>query len=111
MIYNNHHTESDIQAFGGYSADPTTGLPQFSSTKDQVDNIVLKATKDVFKYVDTLLKTHQKQILDYSVWYRDRNFSIATYEEYIQLILCHCIVHSQFLAGNVQWEVVPFIRT
>ena len=110
MFYDSHTTQQDISAFGSYTLDPTNGLPIFNTSPQQINDIIIESSKDVFKFVDILLQQHQKQILDYCVWYRDRNSNPASYEEYIQLVSCHCVVRSEFLAGNVQWNIVPFIR-
>jgi hypothetical protein len=103
-----HVAHRDIVTFGSSTIDDN-GMSTFDVTPEQLNAIVIESASDVFKYLDVLLISQQKQILDYSVWYRDRNPPPETYEEYIQLVTCHCIVHSQFLAGNLLWTVVPFV--
>lgn len=97
----------DTQQYGS-AVEAEDGNITFDITPDQLSAILLKATKDVFVYVDQLLREYQKQILDYCVWYREKSSNLEDYAEYIQLVACHCVVHSQFLAGNVAWNVVPF---
>lgn len=102
-----HEKHNDSSIYGSSSMDDD-GTPSISVTPEQLVNIIVKSSQDVFKYVDMLLNEHQKHILDYSVWYREKYPNPTTYEEYIQLVGCHCIVHSQFLSGRVVWNVIPF---
>jgi hypothetical protein len=102
-----HQKHTDLNFYGQSSMDDD-GNTQLNITPDQLTNIIVKSAKDVFKYIDMLLVEHQKQILDYSVWYREKYPNPTTYEEYIQLIACHAIVHSQFMSGSVTWNIVPF---
>lgn len=103
-----HEAHTDPVLYGTSTVDEE-GVPTFDINSDQLENIILKATQDVFSHIDKLLETQQRMILDYCVWYREK-YSNATdsYEQYIQLVACHCVVHSEFLAGNMPWVVVPF---
>ena len=104
-----HDKYTDVTTYGSSNIDDE-GLPSINTTSDQKLNIVTRATKDVFKYLDVLVREHQKSILDYSCWYRERHAGgLSTYEEYIQLATTHCIVHAEFLAGNVPWSITPFV--
>jgi hypothetical protein len=103
-----HLAHSSTTQFGSSKTDEN-GMITFNITPNQLTCIIIEAARDVFKYLNVLLNNQRKQILDYAVWYRDRFPSPESYEEYIQLVTCHCIVHSQFLAGSVDWNVVPFV--
>jgi hypothetical protein len=106
-----HEVYTDSTKYGTTDVDPNTG-DVVSSTSNATQNklIVYRAIKDVFLHLDCLLQRQPRSILDYAVWYRERNSSnLDTYAKYIQLVTCHCIVHSDFLAGNIRWEVLDFI--
>eukprot|EP00798_Chlamydomonas_sp_ICE-L_P012977 gene12977-biopygen3906 len=47
-------------------------------------------------------------VLDYAVWYREKHTCWDTYENYITMLACNCIVHTDFLAPGVTWELVTF---
>ncbi|KAJ3299507.1 hypothetical protein HK104_008696 [Borealophlyctis nickersoniae] len=104
-----HHVYNDTANFGSSTMD-ANGSVTISTTPAHQLNIVVQAIKDSFRYLDALLTVQQKAIIDYSCWYRERNGNtLSTYEEYIQLVTCHCIVHGEFLAPNVVWAVTPFV--
>ena len=105
-----HEVYNDINKYGTSDVDPDTGdVISSSCTSDQNKQIVIRAIEDVFHYLNQLLEQHPRSILDYAVWYREKNDKVETYARYIQLVTCHCIVHSDFLAGNIRWEVVEFV--
>lgn len=104
-----HTAYNDPVKYGSSSIDPL-GLPTINTTPDQQTEIVVQTVKDCFRYLDQLLLQQQKSIIDYSCWYRERySRNLSTYEDFIQLVTCHCIVHAEFLAPNVPWTVVPFV--
>ena len=102
---------TDTVKYGSTEIDPDTGdVASSSSTADQNKSTVLRAIKDVFLYLDLLLHQQPRSILDYAVWYCEKKSSyLDSYAKYIQLVTCHCIVHSDFLAGDVRWEVLEFV--
>ena len=50
---------------------------------------------------------HQRSILEYCVWYRERPLS-WTYPEIITCATANCVVHSNFMSPNVTWSLVEF---
>lgn len=106
-----HETYNDPIKYGSSVVDPDTG-DVISSENNSCQNteIVIKSLQDIFIYLDLILLQQPRSILDYAVWYREKHSDkLDTYEKYIQLVTCHCIVHSDFLAGNIRWEIIPFI--
>ena len=106
-----HEVYTDTVKYGSTEVDPDTGdVVTSSSTATQNKSTVLRAIKDVFLYLDSLLQQQPRSILDYAVWYRENKpTDLGSYAKYIQLVTCHCIVHSDFLAGNFKWEVLEFV--
>ena len=106
-----HQIYTDTKKYGSSEIDPDTGdVVSSTCTSDQNKAIVLRAIKDIFLYLDVLLQTQPKSILDYAVWYREKHGSdVCTYADYVQLVTCHCIVQSDFLVGSVCWEVQEFV--
>ena len=79
------------------------------STAEQNKRIVLQAVKDVFLHLNSILIQQLRSILDYDIWYREKySTDITTCSQYIQLVTANCIVDSDFLAGNMKWEVSIF---
>ena len=67
---------------------------------------IAQACVDVLATLDLILVKYGRSVLDYAVWFRETRPSEATYREYIAVIACHSIVHSNFLAPGVTWDVV-----
>jgi hypothetical protein len=65
------------------------------------------ATRDVFICAEQIIFRHRRSLLDYCVYHRERG-DLSKYEGYIHLVACHCLVHSNFLAPTVQFEMVEF---
>lgn len=105
-----HEAHADMVKFGS-SWTNNDGLPTISTTPEQQTAIVVQAIRDTFAYLDTLLRTQQKMILDYACWYREKHSTmLETYADYFQLVTCHCIVHSEFFAPSIPWVIVPFTQ-
>lgn len=104
-----HQVYTDTSKFGSSGKDANGNVVPNTSPSQQTA-IVAQAIQDVFRYLEQLLHAQQKAIIDYACWYRERHGkSFAKYEDYIQLVTTHCIVHSEFLAPNVSWNVTPFV--
>ena len=64
---------------------------------------------DIMRHLDQIFTAHKRSVLDYAVWYREKKHKDAdTYAHFIQLVTCHCIVHADFLAPGITYDVVPF---
>jgi hypothetical protein len=105
-----HAVYDDHDKFGSSCVDTDTGdVISSDNTSEQNKQVVVKSIEDIFLYLDTLLHQHPRSILDYAVWYREKHCDkLDTYEKYIQLVTCHSIVHSDFLAGNIRWDIIKF---
>lgn len=104
-----HKVYDDIDKFGSSVVDPNTGdVVSSIGTSDQNKNIVKQAINDVFHSLNSILRQYPREILDYAVWFCEKHsFSSDTdYATYIQIVTCRVIVHSDFLAGNIDWRVV-----
>ena len=69
----------------------------------------LQAVLDIIRHLDQIFQANKRVVLDYAVWYRDKNKEVDTYTQFIQLVTCHCIVHSDFLAPGVTYPIVHFV--
>ena len=103
-------TNGQIRDPGEYGriATDDEGLVNVEMTHQQKLKCVLAATRDVMACLDKIGTHHQRSVLDYAVWYRDKHPERTTYSELITLTTCHCIVHTDFLAPNQRWELVQF---
>jgi hypothetical protein len=76
-------------------------------SQQQITNILKYGTVDVFTCAEQIIQTHRRSVLDYAIFHRELNRH-STYEEYIHLMACHCLVHSNFHAPNVSFKLVDF---
>jgi len=98
-------TARDPATFGAVAYDPEGQLTA-QPTQAQKFEAILQACKDVIGTLDLILTTHGRAVLDYAVWFRETHKAETTYSEYIAVMTCHNIVHSNFLAPGVTWAVV-----
>lgn len=80
-------------------------LIQHSS--QQIVNILKYAAVNVFQCAEQIITRSRRCVLDYAIFHRELGKQ-ATYEEYIHLVACHCLVHSNFHAPNIQFPAVDF---
>lgn len=103
-------TYNDAQTYG--SLTPDGGL---TMTKQQKIACYRRATRDVLKTVADITERHQRSVIDYAMWYRERvqppdehANPTEAYAHYITRLACHCIVHSEFMYGAVNYDLVRF---
>lgn len=105
--------------FDGYSRAPEMfgrmiipveegGIATFDMNEDQRVAAVVQACKDVIFTLDLILSSYECSVLDYACWYREKHPETDTYSQLITLVCCHCIVHSDFLAPNISYELVVY---
>ena len=94
--------ESD--QFGSIEKD---GGVRYAWTNEQLLNMLKYATREVFLCAEEIISRHRRSLLDYCVFYREKD-KTDTYESYIHLVACHCLVQSNFLAPTVHFDEVPF---
>ena len=82
------------------------GIPNM--TGPQKIEAIMQAIVDIFITINAILVKHQRGVLDYAIWYRERAGDADTYSKYITLVACHCIVHANLLVPTITWERVEF---
>jgi hypothetical protein len=102
-----NYKQRDPARFGHFSED-ADGTVNFSMTTDQKLNVIEEGIRDIISCINMIGVKYQRSILDYAVWYREKYPNDDTYESFITLYACHCIVHSDFMAPNITWEVIQF---
>ncbi len=100
-------TARDTTQFGTFT-EATDGTVTFGMDTAQKLNLVEQAVKDIISTVDKIGRHYQRAVLDYAVWYREKHPELTTYQEYITSVACCSIVHVDFLAPNVTWDLVQF---
>ena len=55
----------------------------------------MEAVLDIMSHMDQIFKMNKRSILDYAAWYLEKHKEVETYAQYIPLITCHCIAHSE----------------
>lgn len=105
------YSERDAAQFGGCE-ESGEGVVTLNMTTEQKLNAVTQGIKDIMACLNSIVSAHQRSVLDYAVWYRERFPEYYdSYESYITLATCNCIVHTDFLAPNITWTVVKFGAT
>lgn len=104
-----HEVYTDVHKFGETALD-ANGTPLHTITPDQDAAIVFQGVEDCFRFLDQLVHAQKEKIVDYALWYREKYVKdTSTYAKYIQLVVCHCVVHQQFIAGAYKWDEVKFV--
>jgi hypothetical protein len=103
------HASRVIDQFGCILSDSEGNLSNNMDVRQKV-NAAVQGCKDVMGCLDKIAKHYKRSVLDYAVWYRERRprRDDEGYSQFITLLICHLIVHADFLAPNVQWELVEF---
>ncbi|PNH03859.1 hypothetical protein TSOC_010042 [Tetrabaena socialis] len=79
----------------------------FNYFAEQVLNILKYAVVEVFRCAEEIICQNRRSVVDYAIMHREQGKQ-STYEEYIHLVACHCLVHSNFHAPNVVFPPVDF---
>jgi hypothetical protein len=101
--------------FKEYDRDPNvfgfiTDEGSLNITAEQKRMIIKQCYEDIVSAIELIVRTYQKCLLDYAVWYRDKRPAGKvrnTYSEFITTIACDCIVHGEILASN-EWKLVEY---
>eukprot|EP00798_Chlamydomonas_sp_ICE-L_P006050 gene6050-biopygen1164 len=78
-------TSVNVADYGSLTVDDS-GVPTFNMTTAQKVNAVIQGAKDVMACVDEIGTRHQRSVLDYAVWYREKHTCWDTYENYITML-------------------------
>jgi hypothetical protein len=105
LVLFHEHTQRDSSEFG-VVAETEEGVPDIQMNVQQKTNAVLQACKDIMLCLDKIAHKYRRSVLDYAVWFREKRPDETTYSQYITRRTCHCVVHSYFMAPDVQWEEV-----
>ena len=84
-----------------------TRTSKLVQTPEQILNILKYATTEVFQCAEAIITKYRRSLLDYAIHHREQGLH-STYEQYIHLVACHCLVHSKFLAPNVHFPMVDY---
>ena len=76
-------------------------------SQQQITNILKYGTVDVFTCAEQIIQAHRRSVLDYAILHTDLNKQ-STYEEYIHLVACQCLVQSNFRTPNAVVKPVAF---
>ncbi len=116
------YKERNKSEYGTYTINEQTGkiiLHQEDSilpiSDEQKINCIIHACKDIFRCLNKLAEFHYHSLLEYAVIYNDKliqkSFSLLekkSYSKYITNICCSCIINTNFVCPNVDFQVVEF---
>ena len=80
---------------------------QLQYTPAEIINIIKYGTNDVFVCAEQIILNYRRSLLDYCIYHREIG-KCDTYESYIHLVACHCLVHCNFHAPDVKFDIVEF---
>jgi hypothetical protein len=80
---------------------------ELSVTEENITNILLYAALEVFVCAEQIINSHKRSLLDYCIYHRELDIC-DTYEHYIHLVACHCLVHCNYLAPGIKYQPVEF---
>jgi len=100
-------SERDPTQFGRFSKAPD-GTVSFSMDTVQKLNMIEQGVKDILACIDKISCHYHCSVLDYAVWYREKHPEVDSYEQYITRAACCAMVDVEFIAPNVNWDVVLF---
>jgi hypothetical protein len=98
-----HAVYSDSNLYGSSCSQNKT----YAVSPDQLTTILVQITKDVFRYVDQVVRTHTNGILDYCAWYRDTHTNTNDYATWIQRLACKCILRTKMYDTTIPRETIP----
>ena len=100
----------DNDNFGTHVINEENGVVEGRSTytTTQITNILVYAAIDVFVCAEEIILTHRRSLLDYCIYHREKN-QCDTYENYIHLVACHCLVHSNYFSPGIHYVPVEFV--
>jgi putative component of membrane protein insertase Oxa1/YidC/SpoIIIJ protein YidD len=107
LVKFHEHQPRDPTTFGSVSVSDD-GIPIIAVNPQQKIATVLQAVRDVISCLGKIHCKYQRSIVDYAIWYREKHSEEDTYAELITRLTCHCLLHSDFMAPNTQWELVQF---
>lgn len=67
-----------------------------------------QSASDVLHCLDDITRTHQRSVQDYALWFLKNTRDDDTYSYLITSITCMCILETDFMQGNVSYELVMF---
>lgn len=71
-------------------------------------NCIEQGCRDIITCLGQIGNTHQRSMMEYAVWFREVYQTPADYADFITLMTCHSIMHSDFMAPNIVWTLIKF---
>ena len=74
-------------------------------SQERIINILKYAAVEVFNCIEEIIYVQCNSLLDYAIYHKNID-KHSTYEEYIHLVACQCLIHSNFRDPNTHFETV-----
>jgi hypothetical protein len=101
------YTARDPNIYGTCTRSPD-GSVRFAMTEDQRLNVIEQGLKDVCFCMDQIVQRHESAVMDYAAWYRHAHPDATSYETFITLATCDCIVDACFVPLTKNWDILLF---
>eukprot|EP00047_Mylnosiga_fluctuans_P012099 m.270967 g.270967 ORF g.270967 m.270967 type:complete len:108 (-) comp40151_c0_seq1:192-515(-) len=79
-------------------------------TLQQKELALEQGIKDVIDAINGIFNLHDREMVDYAIYHREKYVSTdpePSYNEYITLIACHFLIHTEFMPPTVTWH--PYV--
>jgi len=73
-------------------------------------SLIKYAMIDVFTCAENIIREYKRSIIDYCVYHRENDGNINTYERYIHIVACHCLIDANFLSPSYIYPAVSFVN-
>jgi hypothetical protein len=119
-VENNHAFNTFARLILNTFSEETTSFGSITRTNDSISynygqneivNMLKYSMLQVFICTEEIIIMHQRTLLDYAMYHRDRFGYPNTYEEYIHLVACQCLVDSSYFVPGIDFPVVEYVDT
>jgi hypothetical protein len=76
-------------------------------SRENLLNIVKYAIVDVFTCAEQIVSKNRNSVIDYAIFHRELG-NQSTYEEYIHLMACICLIQSKYQPAGYDYPLVDF---
>ena len=79
-------------------------------TEENIRNLLIYSLGDIFTCINQIISSHPGNVADYCKYFLNIDDD-TTYEKYIHLVACYCLLHSDFIVPGSKYEPVDFIES
>lgn len=100
-----------IALFGTGQTGDEAGDIVLRRNTEQKKACFLQIAVDMLSVINEIFSAHQRNLIDYALWHRERRRDERTYEQLITRQACNIIIHTNLLASTFVFNEVVFPAT